>query len=32
LSDALGTTRLPTPEATKSGGTLDTLTGSPIQR
>jgi hypothetical protein len=33
LSDALGTTRLPTPETTKSGsGTLDTLTGSAIQR
>src|SRR5712671_2619158 len=33
LSDALGTSRLPTPETTKSGsGTLDTLTGSAIQR
>jgi len=33
LSDALGTSRLPTPETTKSGsGTLDTLTGSVIQR
>jgi hypothetical protein len=33
LADALGTTRLPTPETTKSGsGTLDTLTGSAIQR
>jgi len=33
LSDALGTTRLPTPETTKSGsGTLDTLTGNAIQR
>ena len=33
LSDALGTTRLPTPETTKSGsGTLDTLTGSAIHR
>jgi hypothetical protein len=33
LSDALGTTRLPTPETTKSGsGTLDTLTGPAIQR
>lgn len=32
LSDALGTTRLPTPETTKSGnGTLDTLTGKAIQ-
>ena len=33
LSDALGTTKLPTPETTKSGsGTLDTLTGNAIQR
>jgi hypothetical protein len=34
LSDALGTTRLPTPETTKAGGggTLDTLTGNAIQR
>jgi hypothetical protein len=33
LSDALGTSRLPTPETTKSGsGTLDTLTGSAIGR
>jgi len=33
LSDALGTSRLPTPETTKSGsGTLDTLTGSAIAR
>jgi aspartyl-tRNA synthetase len=33
LSDALGTTRLPTPETTKGGnGTLDTLTGNAIQR
>ncbi len=33
LSDALGTTRLPTPETTKTGsGTLDTLTGNAIQR
>ena len=33
LSDALGTTRLPTPETTKSGsGTLDTLTGNAIQQ
>jgi hypothetical protein len=33
LSDALGTTRLPTPEHTKTGsGTLDTLTGNAIQR
>jgi hypothetical protein len=33
LSDALGTTRLPTPESTKTGsGTLDTLTGNAIQR
>jgi hypothetical protein len=33
LSDALGTSRLPTPETTKSGsGTLDTLTGPAIQR
>jgi len=33
LSDALGTTRLPVPAATKSGtGTLDTLTGSAIQK
>jgi hypothetical protein len=33
LSDALGTSRLPTPETTKSGsGTLDTLTGSALQR
>lgn len=34
LSDALGTTRLPTPQTTsKTGsGTLDTLTGSVIQR
>jgi hypothetical protein len=32
LSDALGTTRLPTPETTKTGsGTLDTLTGNAIQ-
>jgi hypothetical protein len=33
LSDALGTTKLPTPDTTKSGnGTLDTLTGNAIQR
>jgi len=33
LADALGTTRLPSPEAGKSGsGTLDTLTGSALQR
>jgi len=33
LADALGTTRLPTPETTKPGsGTLDTLTGNAIQR
>jgi hypothetical protein len=33
LSDALGTSRLPTPETTKSGsGTLDTLTGSALSR
>jgi hypothetical protein len=33
LADALGTTKLPTPETTKSGsGTLDTLTGNAIQR
>lgn len=33
LSDALGTTRLPTPETTHTGsGTLDTLTGNAIQR
>jgi hypothetical protein len=33
LSDALGTSRLPTPETTKSGsGTLDTLTGPALQR
>jgi hypothetical protein len=33
LADALGTTRLPTPETTKTGsGTLDTLTGNAIQR
>jgi len=33
LSDALGTSRLPTPETTKSGnGTLDTLTGSALAR
>ena len=33
LSDALGTTKLPTPDTTKSGsGTLDTLTGPAIQR
>jgi hypothetical protein len=33
LSDALGTTKLPTAEHTKSGsGTLDTLTGNAIQR
>ncbi|HSV22449.1 MAG TPA: hypothetical protein VLJ17_05405 [Xanthobacteraceae bacterium] len=33
LSDALGTTRLPTQEAAKAGsGTLDTLTGSAIRR
>ncbi len=33
LSDALGTTRLPTPETTRTGsGTLDTLTGNAIQR
>jgi hypothetical protein len=32
LADALGTTRLPTPETTKTGsGTLDTLTGNAIQ-
>jgi hypothetical protein len=32
LSDALGTTRLPTPQTTKTGsGTLDTLTGNAIQ-
>ncbi|HMA70973.1 MAG TPA: hypothetical protein VKP67_05725 [Xanthobacteraceae bacterium] len=33
LSDALGTSRLATPETTKGGsGTLDTLTGNAIQR
>ena len=33
LSDALGTTRLPTPETTRTGsGTLDTLTGNAIQQ
>lgn len=33
LSDALGTSRLPTPDTTKSaGGTLDTLTGSALAR
>ena len=33
LSDALGTSRLPMPETTKSGsGTLDTLTGNAIQK
>jgi hypothetical protein len=33
LADALGTTRLPTPETTKTGkGTLDTLTGNAIQK
>jgi len=33
LSDALGTSRLPTPETAKSGsGTLDTLTGSALTR
>jgi hypothetical protein len=33
LSDALGTSRLPTPETAKMGsGTLDTLTGNAIQR
>ena len=33
LSEALGTTRLPTPEGMKSGpGTLDTLTGNAIAR
>ena len=33
LHDALGTDRLPTPATTKAGsGTLDTLTGSAIQR
>jgi hypothetical protein len=33
LADALGTTKLPTPETTKGGnGTLDTLTGNAIQR
>jgi hypothetical protein len=33
LSDALGTTRLPTPETARTGsGTLDTLTGNAIQR
>lgn len=33
LSDALGTTKLPTPETTRTGsGTLDTLTGNAIQR
>jgi hypothetical protein len=34
LSDALGTSRMPMPEATKSGGgsTLDTLTGNILQR
>jgi len=32
LSDALGTTRLPTPTTNKTGsGTLDTLTGNAIQ-
>jgi hypothetical protein len=32
LSDALGTTRLPTPQTTRTGsGTLDTLTGNAIQ-
>jgi hypothetical protein len=32
LSDALGTTRLPTPQTTKTGnGTLDTLTGNALQ-
>jgi hypothetical protein len=32
LSDALGTTRLPTPETTKThSGTLDTLTGNALQ-
>ena len=32
LSDALGTTKLPTPQTTKTGnGTLDTLTGNAIQ-
>jgi hypothetical protein len=33
LSDALGTSRLPTPDTKKSaGGTLDTLTGSALAR
>lgn len=33
LSDALGTTRMPTPQTAKGGsGTLDTLTGSAIHR
>jgi hypothetical protein len=33
LSDALGTSRLPTPDTKKSaGGTLDTLTGSALSR
>jgi hypothetical protein len=33
LSEALGTTRIPTPETTKTGrGTLDTLTGNAIAR
>ena len=33
LADALGTTKLPTPETTKSGnGTLDTLTGPALKR
>lgn len=33
LADALGTTKLPTPETTRNGsGTLDTLTGNAIQR
>lgn len=34
LSDALGTTRLPAAESEKrkSGGTLDTMTGNPLQR
>jgi hypothetical protein len=31
LSDALGTARLPTPDASGRGGTLDTLSGNPIR-
>ena len=32
LSDALGTSRAPTPSTAKSGGTFDTLTGNPFKQ